>query len=74
MCHHTNDPTWSVLGWSAKVAVKKWAEELLQHNFQHKVYLLETEEAFCDNDTKKACTYDMKLQCPWQKSTGKSMD
>jgi predicted ATPase len=57
VCRQTKNPTWSVLGWSAKVAVKKWADESSQHNFQHKVYLLEAEEAFCNNDTEKAQLY-----------------
>ena len=49
----TNDPTWAERGHNAKVAMEKWAESS-QHNFQHKVYLLEAEEAFCNNDTESA--------------------
>jgi len=45
----TNDYSWAERGRAAKVATKKWAE-LSHHNFQHRVYLLEAEEAFCDND------------------------
>ncbi len=49
----TKDPTWAERGRSAKYAIKKWAESS-QHNFQHKVYLLEAEEASCNNDTESA--------------------
>jgi len=30
--------------------MKKWVETASQHNFQHKLYLLEAEEAFCSGD------------------------
>ncbi len=33
--------------------MKKWAASS-QHNFQHRMYLLEAEEAFCDNDPVSA--------------------
>ena len=49
----TNEPTWAERGSNAKVAMKKWAESS-QHNFQHRVYLLEAEEAFCNNDAERA--------------------
>jgi predicted ATPase len=49
----TKDSTWIERGRSAKVIMKKWAESS-HHNFQHKVYLLEAEEAFCNNDTEGA--------------------
>ncbi|KAL3822933.1 hypothetical protein ACHAXA_011648 [Cyclostephanos tholiformis] len=52
----TKDPTWAERGRSAKVTIKKWAESS-HHNFQHKAYLLEAEEAFCNNDTDKAQLY-----------------
>jgi hypothetical protein len=49
----TKDPIWAERGQSAKIATKKWAE-FSQHNFQHRVYLLEAEEAFCNNDNESA--------------------
>jgi hypothetical protein len=49
----TNDYSWVERGRAAKVATKKWAE-LSHHNFQHRVYLLEAEEAFCNNDPIRA--------------------
>ena len=49
----TNDPTWLERGQKAKVAMKKWAEGS-HHNFQHRVYLLEAEEASCNNNTENA--------------------
>ena len=52
----TKDPIWAERGRSAKIAFEKWAESS-QHNFQHKVYLLEAEEAFCNNDNEQAQLY-----------------
>jgi len=49
----TNDPTWFERGRAAKILMKKWAESS-QHNFQHRAYLLEAEEAFCNNDNESA--------------------
>ena len=34
--------------------MNKWAETASQHNFQHKAYLLEAEEAFCNNNHELA--------------------
>ena len=49
----TKDPIWFKRGQAARVAMKKWAESS-HHNFQHKVHLLEAEEAFCNNHTESA--------------------
>ncbi len=49
----TKDPVWFKRGRAAKVAMEKWAESS-HHNFQHKVYLLKAEEAFCNNHTESA--------------------
>jgi hypothetical protein len=49
----TKDPVWFKRGQAAKVAVKKCAESS-HHNFQHKLYLLEAEEAFCNNNNESA--------------------
>ena len=46
----TNDPVWAERGRESKLAMKKWAETASQHNFQHKLYLLEADEAFCGGD------------------------
>jgi hypothetical protein len=53
VCRQTSDPSWVERGRAAKVEMKKWAASS-QHNFQHRVYLLEAEEAFCDKDTESA--------------------
>jgi hypothetical protein len=49
----TKNPIWAERGQAAKFATKKWAESS-RHNFQHRVYLLEAEEAFCNNDNEHA--------------------
>lgn len=49
----TNDCIWAERGQKAKLAMNKWAHSSV-HNFQHKVYLLEAEEAFCLNDFDSA--------------------
>ena len=49
----TNDFIWAERGLTAKAAMNKWAQSS-QHNFQHRAYLLEAEEAFCNNDTETA--------------------
>ncbi|KAL3800898.1 hypothetical protein ACHAW5_002049 [Stephanodiscus triporus] len=49
----SHDPTWAERGRTAKVAMMKWAE-WSHHNFQHRVYLLDAEDAFCNNDTERA--------------------
>ncbi|KAL3817360.1 hypothetical protein ACHAXA_004486 [Cyclostephanos tholiformis] len=49
----TKNPIWAERGQAAKFATKKWAESS-RHNFQHRVYLLEAEEAFCNNDIEHA--------------------
>ena len=52
----TKDPGWAARGGKAKNAMKKWAESS-QHNFQHKAYLLEAEEAYCNNDVASATSF-----------------
>ena len=49
----TKNPIWAERGQAAKIATKKWAESS-RHNFQHRVYLLEAEEAFCNYDNESA--------------------
>jgi predicted ATPase len=49
----SHDPTWAERGRTAKVKMMKWAK-WSQHNFQHRVYLLDAEEAYCNNDTERA--------------------
>ncbi|KAL7547548.1 hypothetical protein ACHAWF_010831 [Thalassiosira exigua] len=52
----TNDSTWAARGRSAKVQMNKWAETS-RHNFENKAFLLEAEEAFCNNDIKGAKSF-----------------
>ncbi|KAL7528135.1 hypothetical protein ACHAXR_007195, partial [Thalassiosira sp. AJA248-18] len=49
----SNDPKWAERGCKAIFAMKKWAESS-QHNFQQNAYLLEAEQAFCNNDIESA--------------------
>ena len=50
----TSDPLWLERGRQAKLAMKKWAEAASEHNFLHKVYLMEAEEAFSSDYTELA--------------------
>ena len=50
----TNDPVWAERGRESKLAMNRWAETASQHNFQHKAYLLEAEEAFCNHNHELA--------------------
>jgi len=50
----TSDTLWMERGRQAKIAMKKWAEAASEHNFLHKVYLMEAEEAFSSDDTELA--------------------
>ena len=50
----TNDPVWAERGRECKATMKNWAETASQHNFQHKAYLLEAEEAFCNHNHELA--------------------
>jgi len=50
----TSDPLWMERGRQAKLAMKKWAEAASEHNFLHKVYLMEAEEAFSSDDAELA--------------------
>ena len=50
----TNDTKWAERGRESKLAMNRWAETASQHNFQHKAYLLEAEEAFCYNNHELA--------------------
>lgn len=45
----TNEQLWADRGQKGKLAMQQWAESC-QHNFQHKAYLLEAEEKFCNKD------------------------
>ena len=58
----TNDIIWAERGQAAKSAMKKLAESS-PHNFQHRVYLLEAEEAFCLNGAKRAQILYEKAVC-----------
>lgn len=49
----SNDAKWSERGRKAKVAMRNWAESS-HHNFQHKSYLLEAEEAYSYKDIEGA--------------------
>jgi predicted ATPase len=49
----SNDPIWASRGREELAQMKKWAESS-QHNFQHKVCLLEAEEAFSNHDYQGA--------------------
>ncbi|KAL7536597.1 hypothetical protein ACHAWF_005522, partial [Thalassiosira exigua] len=49
----TNDLKWKATGEKATVTMKKWAESS-RHNFAHKAYLLQAEEAFCNDDYQSA--------------------
>lgn len=53
----TLDPVWSQRGQKAKLAIQKWAESASEHNFQHKLYVLQAEEAFCNNDFVSAKSF-----------------
>jgi len=50
----TSDPLWMERGRQAKLAMKKWAESASEHNFLHKVYLMEAEEAFSSDKHEQA--------------------
>ena len=50
----TNDTKWAERGRESKLAMNRWAETASQHNFQHKAYLLEAEEAFCNHNHELA--------------------
>ena len=39
------------------LAMQKWAESASQHNFQHKLFLMEAEYAYCNNDFDSATSY-----------------
>ncbi|KAL7536583.1 hypothetical protein ACHAXR_007263 [Thalassiosira sp. AJA248-18] len=49
----SNDTQWCQRGQKAKAAMKKWAESS-RHNFQHKSYLLEAEDAYSNKYYEKA--------------------
>jgi len=53
----TLDPVWAQRGQKAKLAIQKWAESASEHNFQHKLYVLQAEEAFCNNDFVSAKSF-----------------
>ena len=50
---------WYEIGNKSKLALRKWAETC-RWNFEHKWYLLEAEEAFCDGRYDDAKAYYMK--------------
>jgi len=49
----TKDSIWAERGRNARNAMKKWAQSS-QHSFQHKLHLLEAEEAFSCMDVESA--------------------
>ena len=48
---------WAERGHKATLAMQKWAESASQHNFQHKLFLMEAEYAYCNNDFDSATSY-----------------
>ena len=49
----TGESIWADMARKRLIIMKKWAEHN-EWNFQHKAYLMEAEEAFCNNDTDAA--------------------
>ena len=52
----SNDPKWADRAAKAKFAMKKWSDTN-EWNFQHKLYMMEAEEAFCYKDFASAKSF-----------------
>lgn len=52
----SNEQEWNVRGSKSKAALKQWAQSS-RWTFENKVYLLEAEESYCNNDFDAAKTF-----------------